>query len=67
MCLLPNTGIINLLRFLDVEARKTKGAVYMLNGNHESLNVCGDFRWVGASCRQLRTSLAHKNVISDLQ
>ncbi|MEW5317299.1 MAG: hypothetical protein WDW38_008610 [Sanguina aurantia] len=39
-------GIINLLRFLDVEARKTKGAVYMLNGNHESLNVCGDFRYV---------------------
>ncbi|KXZ56724.1 hypothetical protein GPECTOR_1g652 [Gonium pectorale] len=39
-------GIVNLLRFLDTEARKHGGAVYMLNGNHESLNVCGDFRYV---------------------
>ncbi|GLC38946.1 hypothetical protein PLESTB_000464400 [Pleodorina starrii] len=39
-------GIVNLLRYLDVEARKCGGAVYMLNGNHESLNVCGDFRYV---------------------
>lgn len=37
-------GILNLLRFLDTEARKEGGAVYMLNGNHETLNVCGDFR-----------------------
>lgn len=45
--LLPTfpSGIINLLRYLDTEARKQGGAVYMLNGNHESLNVCGDFRW----------------------
>ncbi|GIL72967.1 hypothetical protein Vretimale_4613 [Volvox reticuliferus] len=39
-------GIVNLLRYLDVEARKCGGAVFMLNGNHESLNVCGDFRYV---------------------
>ena len=38
------TGILRLLRDLDVQARKAGGAVYMLNGNHESLNVCGDFR-----------------------
>jgi hypothetical protein len=37
-------GILRLLRDLDVQARKAGGAVYMLNGNHESLNVCGDFR-----------------------
>ena len=33
-----------LLRELDRQARLQGGAVYMLNGNHESLNVCGDFR-----------------------
>ena len=29
----------------DAQAREEGGAVYMLNGNHESLNVCGDFRY----------------------
>lgn len=38
-------GIVRLLRDLDKQARKEGGAVYMLNGNHESLNVCGDFRY----------------------
>ena len=33
-----------LLRELDRQARLEGGAVYMLNGNHESLNVAGDFR-----------------------
>eukprot|EP00878_Enallax_costatus_P003063 GHUV01003262.1.p1 GENE.GHUV01003262.1~~GHUV01003262.1.p1 ORF type:complete len:197 (+),score=20.82 GHUV01003262.1:162-752(+) len=37
-------GILRLLRQLDQQARLEGGAVYMLNGNHESLNVCGDFR-----------------------
>lgn len=35
-----------LLRELDRQARQEGGAVWMLNGNHESLNIAGDFRWV---------------------
>eukprot|EP01023_Acetabularia_acetabulum_P001893 TRINITY_DN10751_c0_g2_i1.p2 TRINITY_DN10751_c0_g2~~TRINITY_DN10751_c0_g2_i1.p2 ORF type:complete len:416 (+),score=82.05 TRINITY_DN10751_c0_g2_i1:262-1509(+) len=38
--------ILLLLQELDRQARLEGGAVYMLNGNHESLNVCGDFRYV---------------------
>jgi len=37
---------ILLLRELDKQARQDGGAVHMLNGNHESLNVAGDFRYV---------------------
>ena len=37
-----------LLRELDRQARRYGGAVWMLNGNHESLNVAGDFRYVTA-------------------
>lgn len=46
LCSLLSTcaGIVRLLRDLDKQARQQGGAVYMLNGNHESLNVCGDFR-----------------------
>lgn len=33
-----------LLRDLDRQAREQGGAVYMLNGNHESLNVSGNYR-----------------------
>lgn len=39
-------AIVKLLRALDLQARQQGGAVFMLNGNHESLNVCGDFRYV---------------------
>ena len=42
--LLPPAGSVLLLRELDRQARQAGGAVYMLNGNHESLNVAGDFR-----------------------
>jgi hypothetical protein len=34
-----------LLRELHRQAEQEGGGVYMLNGNHESLNVCGDFRY----------------------
>ena len=40
----PAAGSVLLLRELDRQARQAGGAVYMLNGNHESLNVAGDFR-----------------------
>lgn len=36
---------LQLLRNLDCQARKQGGSVHMLNGNHESLNVAGDFRY----------------------
>lgn len=38
-------GVVMLLRELDRQARAEGGALFMLNGNHESLNVCGDFRY----------------------
>jgi hypothetical protein len=49
-------GILRLLRDLDVQARKAGGAVYMLNGNHESLNVCGDFRCATGRLLQVQHS-----------
>ena len=39
-------GILILLQKLEKEARKQGGGVYVLNGNHEVLNVSGDFRYV---------------------
>jgi hypothetical protein len=38
-------GVILLLRELNRQAQAYGGAVHMLNGNHESLNICGDFRY----------------------
>eukprot|EP01026_Neomeris_dumetosa_P068565 TRINITY_DN671_c0_g2_i2.p1 TRINITY_DN671_c0_g2~~TRINITY_DN671_c0_g2_i2.p1 ORF type:complete len:430 (+),score=59.12 TRINITY_DN671_c0_g2_i2:22-1290(+) len=40
--------ILLLLKELDRQAREQNGAVYMINGNHESLNVCSDYRYVTA-------------------
>ena len=40
-----SAGVIMMLRELDRQAKLEGGRVIMLNGNHESLNVCGDFRW----------------------
>jgi hypothetical protein len=38
--------ILHLLERLTAEARKSGGAVHVLNGNHEIMNVAGDFRYV---------------------
>lgn len=38
-------GVVMLLRELHKQAQAEGGAVYMLNGNHESLNVSGNFRY----------------------
>jgi hypothetical protein len=41
-------GILFLLQRLAEGAEEAGGAVYVLNGNHEILNVSGDFRYVTA-------------------
>ena len=42
-------GVVMLLRELHKQAQTEGGAVYMLNGNHESLNVSGNFRYIHGS------------------
>ena len=42
--MIAHAAIITMLRNVHAQAVKEGGAVYMLNGNHESLNICGDFR-----------------------
>ena len=39
-------GILILLQKLGKAARKAGGDVFVLNGNHEVLNISGDFRYV---------------------
>ncbi|KAL6967752.1 Glycosylated integral ER membrane protein [Sarracenia purpurea var. burkii] len=39
-------AILSLLRSLDIQAKATGGAVFQVNGNHETMNVEGDFRYV---------------------
>ncbi|CAA7389372.1 unnamed protein product [Spirodela intermedia] len=39
-------AILSLLRSLDVQANVVGGAVFQVNGNHETMNVEGDFRYV---------------------
>lgn len=39
-------AILSLLRSLDMQARAEGGAVFQVNGNHETINVEGDFRYV---------------------
>ncbi|KAI4305391.1 hypothetical protein L6164_028761 [Bauhinia variegata] len=39
-------AILSLLRSLDIQAKMKGGAVFQVNGNHETMNVEGDFRYV---------------------
>ncbi|XP_020583182.1 shewanella-like protein phosphatase 1 [Phalaenopsis equestris] len=39
-------AILSLLRSLDIQAKSSGGAVFQINGNHETMNVEGDFRFV---------------------
>ncbi|KAF6144823.1 hypothetical protein GIB67_038922 [Kingdonia uniflora] len=39
-------AILSLLRSLDIQAKIEGGAVFQVNGNHETMNVEGDFRFV---------------------
>eukprot|EP00798_Chlamydomonas_sp_ICE-L_P008041 gene8041-1275_t len=60
-------AIVKLLRALDLQAKQQGGAVHMLNGNHESLNVCGDFRYVtpGAFVESALFAGLSENELSD--
>ncbi|XP_057789791.1 shewanella-like protein phosphatase 1 isoform X2 [Salvia miltiorrhiza] len=39
-------AILSLLKSLDMQAKANGGAVFQVNGNHETMNVEGDFRYV---------------------
>ncbi|CAL5353207.1 unnamed protein product [Camellia sinensis] len=39
-------AILSLLRSLNIQAKANGGAVFQVNGNHETMNVEGDFRYV---------------------
>lgn len=39
-------AILSLLRSLDIQAKANGGAVFQVNGNHETMNVEGDYRYV---------------------
>lgn len=39
-------AVLSLLRSLDIQAKAQGGAVFQVNGNHETMNVEGDFRYV---------------------
>jgi len=43
--------ILELLERLQDEARAAGGALHVLNGNHETMNVLGDFRYVTPGAR----------------
>lgn len=42
--LIGAVGVLLLLLTLNMQAQKHGGAIWMVNGNHESLNIIGNFR-----------------------
>ncbi|KAL3850565.1 hypothetical protein ACJIZ3_012447 [Penstemon smallii] len=42
-------AILSLLKSLDLQAKVNGGAVFQVNGNHETMNVEGDFRYVDST------------------
>lgn len=44
-------AILELLERLAQEAKQAGGALHVLNGNHETMNVLGDFRYVAPGAR----------------
>lgn len=42
-------AIMSLLRWLNLQAQRKGGAVFQVNGNHETMNVEGDFRYADPS------------------
>jgi hypothetical protein len=44
-------AILDLLERLTAEAKAAGGALHVLNGNHETMNVLGDFRYVTPGAR----------------
>lgn len=58
-----STGVVMLLRELHKQAQLEGGAVYMLNGNHESLNVSGNFRYAIYKCAFLCRDSMHRTAL----
>lgn len=52
-------GILRLLWQLAEGAEEAGGAVYILNGNHETLNVAGDFRCAPVAIAAVALSASH--------
>ncbi|KAL5709815.1 hypothetical protein ACHQM5_020457 [Ranunculus cassubicifolius] len=56
-------AILSLLRSLDIQAKSKGGAVFQLNGNHETMNVEGDFMILYPSIRQRQKGLIARSTL----
>lgn len=57
--------IIDFLSRLGVEAKKAGGAVVVLNGNHETMNVLGDFRYVTPGAMDAFSDMLPRSPLAD--